>query len=99
MPTWITPRRLGATAVLYSVFVGGWFLGQPLPYVGCDNPEPPANVAEGPDRIKEPGELYDGFAWTASQVVTTKVVDTSVIVGCDWEPRPRLLAWVIGDWR
>ncbi|MEU9745365.1 hypothetical protein [Streptomyces niveus] len=99
MPTWITPRRLGATAVLYSVFVGGWFLGQPLPYVGCDIPEPPAYEAEGPDRIAEPGELYDGFTWTASQVVTTKVVDTSVIVGCDWEPRPRLLAWVIGDWR
>lgn len=99
MPTWITPRRLGATAVLYSVFVGGWFLGQPLPYVGCDIPEPPAYEAEGPDRIAEPGELYDGFAWTAGQVVTTEVVDTSVIVGCDWEPRPRLLAWVIGDWR
>ncbi|KAF2779132.1 MULTISPECIES: hypothetical protein [Streptomyces] len=26
----ITPRRLGAAAVVYGVFVAGWYLGQPV---------------------------------------------------------------------
>jgi hypothetical protein len=26
----ITPRHLGAAAAVYSVFVAGWYLGQPL---------------------------------------------------------------------
>ncbi|MGW2298928.1 hypothetical protein [Streptomyces violaceorubidus] len=29
-PRRITPRRLGAAAVVYGVFVAGWYLGQPV---------------------------------------------------------------------
>jgi hypothetical protein len=29
-PRRITPRHLGAAAVVYGVFVAGWYLGQPL---------------------------------------------------------------------
>ncbi|MFI1735769.1 hypothetical protein ACH40E_42590 [Streptomyces acidicola] len=29
-PRWVTPRRLGAAAAFYGVFVAGWFLGQPV---------------------------------------------------------------------
>jgi hypothetical protein len=27
---WITPRRLGAAAVIYGVFASGWYLGHPV---------------------------------------------------------------------
>ncbi|MEJ1201637.1 MULTISPECIES: hypothetical protein [unclassified Streptomyces] len=29
-PRWVTPRRLGAAAAIYGVFVSGWYLGQPV---------------------------------------------------------------------
>ncbi|MEV0495550.1 hypothetical protein [Streptomyces atratus] len=29
-PRWVTPRRLGAAAAIYGVFVTGWYLGQPV---------------------------------------------------------------------
>ncbi|WP_406515064.1 hypothetical protein OH809_10960 [Streptomyces sp. NBC_00873] len=29
-PRWVTPRRLGAAAAIYGVFVAGWYLGQPV---------------------------------------------------------------------
>ncbi|WP_282090864.1 hypothetical protein [Streptomyces tendae] len=29
-PRLVTPRRLGAAAVVYGVFVAGWYLGQPV---------------------------------------------------------------------
>ncbi|MBL3671443.1 hypothetical protein JL475_37245 [Streptomyces sp. M2CJ-2] len=29
-PRRVTPRRLGAAAALYGVFVAGWYLGQPV---------------------------------------------------------------------
>ncbi|MFJ6690898.1 hypothetical protein [Streptomyces sp. NPDC091294] len=29
-PRRVTPRRLGAAAVVYGVFVAGWYLGQPV---------------------------------------------------------------------
>ncbi|WP_030742182.1 hypothetical protein [Streptomyces sp. NRRL F-5135] len=101
MPTWITPRRLGATAVLYAVFLGGWYLGQPLPGVGCHAPEP-TTALEGPDRIREPGDTFSdlsGAARTAQQVVTAEVVDTDAIVPCDGTSHARLVAWATGDWR
>lgn len=98
VPTWITARRLGVTAVLYAVFVGGWFLGQPLAYVGCDIPEP-SYVAEGPDRIAEPVEVIDELAGTVRVVATTDFVSTTTFLDCDATPRPRIVAWVLGDWR
>ncbi|WP_406727357.1 hypothetical protein WJ438_25850 [Streptomyces sp. GD-15H] len=100
MPNWITPRRLGATAVLYAVFVGGWYLGQPLPHVGCHTPEP-ATASEAL-AISEPGDVYRDFSRGASQVtdtLTVQIFSTDAIVSCDGTPRPRLLAWVTGDWR
>lgn len=98
VPTWITARRLGATAVLYAVFVGGWFLGQPLPHVGCDTPDP-SYVAEGPDTIAEPGQVSAVLGRMAHQVATADVVTISTSVLCDGTPTPRLVAWVTGDWR
>ncbi|MEV0775766.1 hypothetical protein ACIBLA_33550 [Streptomyces sp. NPDC050433] len=98
MPNWITSRRLGATAVLYAVFVGGWYLGQPLPSVGCDTPEP-AYVAEGPNTIPEPGQFTKGLQQTVRTFATAEVVDTATFVSCDGTPKPRLVAWVTGDWR
>ncbi|MER7046458.1 hypothetical protein [Streptomyces jumonjinensis] len=101
MPIWITPRRLGATAVLYAVFVGGWYLGQPLAHVGCTTSEP-ATAAEDPAMIGEPGDVLGDLSRAAGVievVVTYRAVSTGTIVPCDSAPRPRLLAWVIGDWR
>ncbi|MEE1802955.1 hypothetical protein ACIQVO_35770 [Streptomyces sp. NPDC101062] len=104
MPTWITPRRLGVTATLYAVFVGGWYLGQPLDGVGCRSFEATAERGPGPaDTIREPGDLSGDFSGTyqaVERVLTAEVVDTSSIVACDsGTPRPRLVAWVTGDWR
>lgn len=102
VPTWITSRRLGATAALYAVFVGGWFLGQPLANVGCHTPEP-LTAIESDETINEPGDVVGDLrvtAGTARQVVTAEVFDTASIVPCDsTTSRPRLVAWVTGDWR
>ncbi|MFD3525592.1 hypothetical protein [Streptomyces sp. NPDC058653] len=98
MPTWITARRLGATAVLYAVFVGGWFLGQPLQGVGCDSPGP-TTALRGPDTFTEPGRFTTGISSFARGAVTVQVVDKAILVKCDGTARPRLLAWVTGDWR
>ncbi|MEU5287811.1 hypothetical protein AB0G97_27960 [Streptomyces sp. NPDC020755] len=99
--SWITPRRLGATAALYAVFVCGWYLGQPLPHVGCHD-EPPAAFDE-PMTIGEPGDFSDGFTRAArdvGQVVTYDFVSTRVIAQCDpYTADPRLVAWIVGDWR
>jgi hypothetical protein len=101
VPTWITPRRLGAAAVLYAVFVGGWYLGQPLPYVGC-SPYEAAPTYEAAV-IGEPGDVSDDLYRSIGQleeVVTTDFVSTDAIMPCEpWTGRPRLVAWLIGDWR
>ncbi|MET4924560.1 hypothetical protein P3L51_19745 [Streptomyces sp. PSRA5] len=101
MPIWITSRRLGATAVLYAVFVGGWYLGQPLGNVGCGDPEP-ITAFERDETINEPGDVVGDLrvtAKTVGRVATAEVFDTSSIVPCDTTSRPRLVAWVTGDWR
>ncbi len=101
VPTWITPRRLGATAVLYVVFVGGWHLGQPLPDVGCHTREQ-ATASEAPVTIREPGDFSSDLSRAVQTVRTVAVYDfvsTNSIVPCDRTPRPRLVAWVTGDWR
>jgi hypothetical protein len=99
MPTWITPRRLGATAALYAVFVSGWYLGQPLLNVGCPTLEP-ATASEGPATFGEPGDVSSYLSLPARKVLTYEIVSTDAIVPCDpWTPRPRLVAWVTGDWR
>ncbi|MFH9606514.1 hypothetical protein [Streptomyces sp. NPDC017448] len=101
MPHWITPRRLGAAAVLYAVFVGGWYLGQPLPRVGCE--EEASAPSTAPVAIGEPGDLSGGFSRAArdiGQVATYDFVSTEAVVACDpYTSRPRLVAWVVGDWR
>jgi len=96
--TRITPRRLGAAAVLYAVFVSGWYLGQPLPAVGCHTPEA-ATAADDWATIGEPGDVTSDLTRTARVVVTDRLFATDVIVECDGESHPRLLAWVVGDWR
>ncbi|MEI7032878.1 hypothetical protein [Streptomyces pratensis] len=102
MPTWITPRRLGAAAVLYAVFVGGWHLGQPLPHVGCPTHEP-VTASGGRATPGEPGDVtgdFDRVARDVGQLVTYDIVSTEAIVPCDpYTPRPRLVAWATGDWR
>jgi hypothetical protein len=96
VPAWITPRRLGATAALYAVFVAGWYLGQPLPAVGC---EAPLSAGAEAATIGEPGEATDTLVQTTERVLTAQVVDRAAIVSCDGEPHARLLAWATGDWR
>lgn len=99
--TWITPRRLGATAALYAVFVCGWYLGQPLPHVGCE--EETTVSSSVLVTIGEPGDVSGGLSRVArdvGQVVTRDFVSTRVIAECDpYTARPRIMAWVIGDWR
>ncbi|MFI7287611.1 hypothetical protein ACIBRY_13340 [Streptomyces anulatus] len=99
--TWITPRRLGATAALYAVFVSGWYLGQPLPHVGCE--EETTAASSGRLTIGEPGDVSGGFSRVArdvGQVVTRDFVSTRVIAECDpYTAHPRVVAWITGDWR
>ncbi|MGW4199634.1 hypothetical protein [Streptomyces sp. NPDC004726] len=102
MPTWMTPRRLGATAALYAVFVAGWYLGQPLPYVGCDTSEP-VTASKDPVMVGEPGDVSGDLSRAAREIVDIadyQVVSTTSIAPCDPStPHPRLVAWVTGDWR
>lgn len=99
--SWITPRRLGAAAALYAVFDCGWYLGQPLPHVGCHD-EPPAAFDE-PMTIGEPGDVSKGFTRAirdVGQAVTYDSVSTRGIAQCDpYTAAPRLVAWFIGDGR
>ncbi|MER7552201.1 MULTISPECIES: hypothetical protein [Streptomyces] len=99
--TWITPRRLGATAVLYAVFVCGWYLGQPLTHVGCE--EETTVASSVPVTVEEPGDLSGGFSRVArdvGEVATHDFISFEAVVACDpYTPRPRLVAWVTGDWR
>ncbi len=100
VPSWITPRRLGATATLYAVFVGGWYLGQPLPLVGCDTWE--SAIVSGANTFGEPGDLTSDLSRATravGQVATYDFVSTDAIVPCDGSSSPRLVAWVTGDWR
>jgi hypothetical protein len=101
VPTWTNPRRLGAVAVLYDVFFGGWYLGRPLPHVGCATSETaPAYDAAV---FGEPGDVSDDLYRSIGQleqVVTTEIISTDAIVPCEpWTGRPRLVAWLVGDWR
>ncbi|WP_329117769.1 hypothetical protein [Streptomyces sp. NBC_01465] len=96
MPSWITPRRLGVTAVLYAVFVGGWFLGQPLAGVGCDSSQPDY-ASDASTEFGEPGDVSRDVSRVVGTAVTYDIVSTQGL--CRWEPRPRLVAWVLGDWR
>ncbi|MGW3626403.1 hypothetical protein [Streptomyces sp. NPDC000880] len=71
--------RLGATAALYAVFVGGWYLGRPLPNVGCHTLEP-ATASEGPVTIGEPGDVSSDLSFAARKLVSYKIVSTDAIV-------------------
>ncbi|MFI8193427.1 hypothetical protein ACIF8T_32420 [Streptomyces sp. NPDC085946] len=97
----MTPRRLGAAAVLYAVFVGGWYLGQPLPHVGCPAFEAAPTHEAAP--LGEPGDVGDDLRRSAGHletVFTTDFVSIDAIVPCEpWTGRPRLVAWLLGDWR
>ncbi|MDQ1040851.1 hypothetical protein QFZ75_007267 [Streptomyces sp. V3I8] len=95
MPSWTTSRRSGATAALYAVFVGGWYLGQPLPLVGCGAPEP-VTASEDANSFVEPGDFSDDLTRAArsiGQITTYDIVATDAIAPCDGTPGPRLVAW------
>lgn len=55
-PTLLTPRSLGAAAILAAVFASGWYLGQPLRPAVCEAP-----VVLGPNGLPEPLRYSDHF--------------------------------------
>ncbi|MFL9659211.1 hypothetical protein ACJ7VE_36510 [Streptomyces sp. PB17] len=110
-PRLVTPRRLGAAAVVYGVFVAGWYLGQPVT-AECrvsqaaerhdPGPSPAPGVAYSP--VPAPSAYPDHSGLEDAHTVRAPVVDTltvtSYAVACtnDTSERPRLRAWFDGDW-
>ncbi|GAA2605506.1 hypothetical protein [Streptomyces lienomycini] len=109
----ITPRRLGAAAVVYGVFVTGWYLGQPVtPDCHADQaavdraakqyePDPPSEPMRRPEPIPTPAPSAFPDAYTFDRSYSTTLTVTSYAVTCtnDTSERPRLRAWFGGDWR
>ncbi|MEU3685590.1 hypothetical protein AB0E99_32365 [Streptomyces sp. NPDC030592] len=111
-PRRITPRRLGAAAVVYGVFVAGWYLGQPVT-AECSpdqaaldrRAEHGGHVAvstpppvSGP--IRKPSvRPMDGVPVDTLSIRTLSVTIHSVICANDTGERPRLQAWFEGDWK
>ncbi|MEU3732864.1 hypothetical protein AB0E81_26150 [Streptomyces sp. NPDC033538] len=104
-PHWVTPRRLGAAAAVYGVFVAGWYLGQPV--------TPECHVDQAAlDRIIEEHEAEASPSPSPTPTVTAfpnhnTLVDahysqsltvTAYAVTCtnDTSERPRLGAWLEG---
>ncbi|MFH9572201.1 hypothetical protein ACH4MG_16815 [Streptomyces sp. NPDC017454] len=104
-PRWVTPRRLGAAAAVYGVFVAGWYLGQPV--------TPECHVDQAAlDRITKEHEAEPSPAPSPTPTATAfphynTLVDahysqsltvTTYAVTCtnDTSERPRLGAWLEG---
>ncbi|WCN01817.1 hypothetical protein [Streptomyces sp. M92] len=112
-PRIVTPRRLGAAAVVYGVFVAGWYLGQPVtPECRVDqaaldraaeryrpepSPTPSPTPSAGPAGIPSPW-AYSDFSVESGRA-TMAVTITSYAVACtnDTSERPRLTAWFGGE--
>ncbi|MCM1943728.1 hypothetical protein NC239_36680 [Streptomyces sp. G3] len=108
-PRRITPRRLGAAAVVYGVFVAGWYLGQPVTpecrsdQAAVDRPAeqyghvPVSTPTPAPSTFPAPS--HDEASVLARS--TMAVTYTSYVVTCtnDMGERPRLQAWFEGDWK
>ncbi|MFD7062836.1 hypothetical protein [Streptomyces sp. NPDC059906] len=111
-PRRFTPRRLGAAAVVYGVFVAGWYLGQPVtPECRVDQAaldrraEHTGHVAvstsppvSGP--MSKPSVIpLDGLREDTRSIHTLTVTIHSVTCDNDTSERRRLRAWFDGDWR
>ncbi|MGC9380280.1 hypothetical protein [Streptomyces sp. MH13] len=113
----ITPRRLGAAAAIYGVFVAGWYLGQP---VSSDCRVDRAAVDRAAEQYgTEPSPTFTPPASSPAPLPTPapsaywthdspddagtrmSATLTAYAVACtnDASERPRLEAWVAGDWR
>ncbi|MFC8740427.1 hypothetical protein ACFT5D_02305 [Streptomyces sp. NPDC057144] len=111
-PRRITPRRLGAAAVVYGVFVAGWYLGQPVTaecspdraaldrraeHGGHAAVSTPPPVS-GP--IRKPSvRPMDGVPVDTASIRTLSVTIHSVVCADGMGERPRLQAWFEGDWK
>lgn len=107
VPRRVTPRRLGAAAAVYGVFVAGWYLGQPVTpecrperaaeqygHVPVSTPAPVAGPTRKPSVSTEYGPLED-----TGTVHTLTATVHSVPCADDTGERSRLRAWSAGDWR
>ncbi|MEU3895821.1 hypothetical protein [Streptomyces sp. NPDC045251] len=106
-PRRVTPRRLGAAAVVYGVFVAGWYLGQPvIPECHVDQAAlDRAAERYGPEPSPTPTPSPTPWAYPDYSVEaglsTTAIMITDYAVACtnDTSERPRLRAWFGGEWK
>ncbi|WP_121712373.1 hypothetical protein [Streptomyces sp. E5N91] len=90
-PRRVTPRRLGAAAVVYGVFVAGWYLGQPVtPECHVDRaaldraaeryrPEPSPTPTPAYSPIPAPSAFPDRGALADVRTVQSTAVDTLTV--------------------
>ncbi|OWA06338.1 hypothetical protein B9W62_20450 [Streptomyces sp. CS113] len=110
-PRLVTPRRLGAAAVVYGVFVAGWYLGQPVTAecrvpqaVERHDPAPSPTPRAAYSAVPAPSAYPDYSRLADAHTVRTPVIHTltvtSYAVACtnDTSERSRLRAWFDGDW-
>ncbi|MFC7937625.1 hypothetical protein ACFU2J_15530 [Streptomyces sp. NPDC057387] len=106
-PRRITPRRLGAAAVVYGVFVAGWYLGQPLT-PECPDPTLDSQAGQyghvpvstpAPAASAFPGRPDDEMGVTGHPTMAVAYSSYVVICADGMGDRPRLRAWFEGDWR
>ncbi|MBM7170491.1 hypothetical protein JQK87_19270 [Streptomyces sp. G44] len=107
-PRRVTPRRLGAAAAVYGVFVAGWYLGQPVTaecrvdraaldrFAEQYEPEPFPTLTPLP--IPTPDVSYDPRGG-AHDTVTQTLTASAAACTDDTSERPRLQAWFEGHWR
>ncbi|CAB56381.1 MULTISPECIES: hypothetical protein [Streptomyces] len=97
-PRRVTPRRLGAAAVVYGVFVAGWYLGQPVtPECHVDraaldraaeryrpepSPTPTYSPIPSPSPSAYPGRSSLADAHTAQGPMVMSLTYTSYAVAC-----------------
>ncbi|WP_030190315.1 hypothetical protein [Streptomyces violaceorubidus] len=95
MPSWLTPRRLGAVTALYAVFLAGWWLGRPVWPDGCAEGRFAAGADRAPTPVEpaDPGRYFDHLGLDLGFLGSGGAGDAP----CD-EKRARLLSWVNGDW-
>ncbi|MDA5146801.1 hypothetical protein PEM37_35380 [Streptomyces sp. AD681] len=90
-PRLVTPRRLGAAAVVYGVFVAGWYLGQPVTpechvdqatierVTERDRPEASPTPAPAYSPIPAPSAFPDHSALADTHTVQSMAVDTLTV--------------------
>lgn len=90
-PRLVTPRRLGAAAVVYGVFVAGWYLGQPVTpechvdqatierVTERDRPEASPTPAPAYSPVPPPSAFPDHSALADTHTVQSMAVDTLTV--------------------